>query len=149
MKNVVSLPVETNHEAEKLRGLIDPVHWALGEALNRLESAGLAHEDLRSVFLKSSNVLGEGRFPETPSEGPFVYGTLTNALPWPTCRFVFSESQNALTALEFLSAHGWVTAGKEQWGRFLEWLLEDNDDMIDHPHNWGLEKSDDMPVFLN
>lgn len=135
-----------NHELAALRCTLKNLHSALSLAAFRLEQAGLSHEDLQAPLEEGAQALALESSGSVPviTVGPFVFGTPTQTGPFPPAlRFVFDCGTNRLAKLEYAAgAQRWQNAPPAQWDLFLAWLLEENEDMIDHPENWGLRQSE-------
>lgn len=136
------------HELADLKRASHTLHNALSLATNRLEKAGLPHADLLAPLKEGAKALfieSAAQF-EAVTIGPFVWGNPTQTDSFPaSLRFVFDCGTNRLAKLQYAKGdEGWEDAASSEYDRFLAWLLEDNEDMIDHPENWGLFKSETL-----
>ena len=148
---IVPLSVESDDEVSRLRAIVLNLHSALGVALFRLEEGGLAHKDLRAPLQEAGDLVAEESLDkERVSIGPFIFGTL-NEVPdvIGSVRFVFDLGTDRITRLEINLASRWVAAEPEAIESFRTWFLEENEDMIDHPENWELGKSDSLPIWTS
>lgn len=151
---IVPLSVESDDEVSRLRAIVLNLHSALGVALFRLEEGGLAHQDLRAPLQEAGRLFthdasDDGEFEDVPT-GPFIFGTL-NEVPdvAGSVRFVFDLGTDRIARLEVKLASRWENAEPALIESFRTWLLEENEDMIDHPENWELGKSDSLPIWTS
>lgn len=145
--------VEAGDELARLRAMVSSLHSALGVALFRLEEGGLAHHDLRAPLQEASRLFVEGSSDNADVEdipvGPFIFGTL-NQVPFlaGAVRFAFDLGTDRIAQLQ-IQTKRWENAEPAVIEEFRTWLLEENEDMIDHPENWELEKSDSPPNWVS
>ena len=141
-------------EIDRLRQLTASLDGALSIAVFRLAQAGLPHNDLQGSLKKSHVELQRVDDPSSCARtinesGPYVFGTLLELEDFRSpLRFVFDSSCDRIEMLQFGREGAWVSAEPVDIERFGVWLLEDNEDMIDHPENWQLEKSDSLPAWF-
>lgn len=123
---------------------------ALQIALSRLEKGGLPFQDLILPLLQNPSLLHSEETNDAASiGGPYVYGILSEAgdMAGPI-RFVFECSSDQIEALQLFRGDIWICAQATEIEYFRNWLITDNEDMIDHPHHWGVEKSDSPPSWI-
>lgn len=145
-------PSVSQQEIERLQALVSSLQSALGVAVLRLQEAGLPHQDLRAPLHEAACALTHDEALEPDSQdveiGPFVSGMLSDVpLFAETIRFVFDMATDRIARLEVQVGPHWETAKPELVEAFRSWLIEENEDMIDHPENWELEKSDSLPFW--
>lgn len=141
-----------SENSDRLRTATTNLSEALVIAADRLEAAGLRHEDLREVIATAARMLGDGGASASQTfadvVGPIVFGSPASPPGFPSpMRFAFDAGANRLLRLQFGGGDGWVESTMAQRDALYGWLMEEADDMIDHPQNWGMESADLPPTW--
>ncbi len=88
---------------------------------------------------------------EEPDAPRYVHGTWTHlfgaGIPEVTVRLVFDRELNQVLCMDIQTATKWVGASSAQIQDVEDSLKNANDDALENPQDWGLEASDELPVW--